>query len=75
MARDAAEMKPRLLPDDVLLPRDNSGGLGFDAYTQMWDDGGRVTGAKAHLSVSGGSDDSMEMDEEKPDSGKKSKKD
>jgi hypothetical protein len=55
MAKDAAEMKPRLMPDAALLPRDNSGGRGFDPYTAEFDDGGRVTGAKKHLSVGGGS--------------------
>lgn len=57
MARDAAEMKPRLIPDDKLLPRDDSGGPGFDPYTAEFDDGGRVTGAKSHLSVGGGKKD------------------
>lgn len=56
MAKDAAEMKPRLMPDSALLPRDNSGGPGFDPYTAEFDDGGRVTGPKKHLSVGGGKD-------------------
>ena len=57
---DAAYIKPRLMPDDALLPRDDGGGPGFMNYTQQWADGGKVTGAKAHLSVSGGSDDEEE---------------
>ena len=54
MARDAAEMTPRLMPYKALMARDNSGGPGFDPYTAEFDDGGRVTGPKAHLSVGGG---------------------
>lgn len=52
---DAATMKPRLIPDDELHGRDDSGGLYFDAYTQQFDDGGYVTGGnKPHLSVGSG---------------------
>lgn len=54
MGRDAAEISPKFVPDDQLLARDNSGGIDFDPYTQKWDDGGRVTGAKSYLSASGG---------------------
>lgn len=57
MASDAADMKPRFVPDDDLQARDNSGGPGFESHTGQFGDGGRVTGAKAHLSVSGGSED------------------
>lgn len=53
MARDAAEISPKFVPVDALLPRDNSGGLGFDPYTAEFDDGGRVTGPKAYLSAGG----------------------
>jgi hypothetical protein len=53
MARDAAEISPKFVPTEALLPRDNSGGRGFDPYTAEFDDGGRVTGAKAHLSAGG----------------------
>lgn len=63
MARDAAEIRPKFIPDDELLPRDDSGGLGFDPYTAKFGDGGRVTGAKAHLSASGGGEDREEKDE------------
>lgn len=61
--RDAAEMKPRFIPDYELLGRDDSGGIGFEPYTAEFGDGGRVTGAKAHLSVRGGEVDAMEKDE------------
>ena len=51
---DATTMKPKLIPDDALLPRDNSGGLDYEPYTMVWDDGGRITGGpKPHLSPSG----------------------
>jgi hypothetical protein len=60
---DAAYMKPRLIDDDDLLPRDDSGGLGFNPYRAQWGDGGRVTGAKAHLSVGDGSPDTEKGDE------------
>lgn len=53
MARDAADIKPKFVPTDDLMARDNSGGPGFDPYTAEFGDGGRVTGAKAHLSVGG----------------------
>lgn len=51
---DAATIKPKLVPLDNLMPRDNSGGPGFDPYTAEWDDGGRVTGPKSHLSAGKG---------------------
>lgn len=51
MARDAAEISPKFIPDDELLPRDDSGGPGFEPYTAKFGDGGRVTGPKAHLSA------------------------
>lgn len=63
MARDAAEIKPKFIPDDELLGRDDSGGTGFEPYTQKWGDGGRVTGAKSHLSATGGGSDRMSGDE------------
>ena len=63
MARDAAEMKPRLIPDAELLPRDDSGGLGYQPRTAVWGDGGKPLGAKAHLSVGGGSDDKVDGSE------------
>ena len=51
---DAAEIKPKLIPDDMLRTRDNSGGLGFTPHTGEWDDGGYVFGgAKSHLSAGG----------------------
>jgi hypothetical protein len=60
---DAAWMKPKLIPDYELEPRDDSGGPEFDSYTAEFGDGGYVTGDKAHLSVSGGRDDDMREDE------------
>ena len=63
MARDAAEIRPKFIPDFELLPRDDSGGPGFEPYTAQFGDGGRVTGAKSYLSASGGSEDSKRGDE------------
>lgn len=63
MARDAAEIRPKFIPNDELLPRDDSGGPGFEPYTAQFGDGGRVTGAKSHLSASGGGGDKMAGDE------------
>lgn len=60
---DAAYIKPRLIPDYELLPRDDSGGPEWDPYTQEFGDGGYVTGDKAHLSARGGSDDAELEDE------------
>lgn len=55
MARDAAEMKPRMIPDYHLLPRDDSGGWDYQPETAQWGMGGVVAGGdKKHLSVSGG---------------------
>lgn len=54
MARDATEIKPKFIPEDELMPRDNSGGPGFDPYSAKFGDGGRVTGPKAALSAGGG---------------------
>ena len=63
MARDAAEIKPRFVPDDELLGRDDSGGPEFTPYTARFGDGGRVTGPKAYLSASGGGEDREKGDE------------
>ncbi len=60
---DAAWIKPKLIPDDELLPRDNSGGIDFDPHTAQFGDAGYVTGAKAHLSASGGGDTESVMQE------------
>jgi len=58
---DAVNMKPKFIPNSQLHGRDDSGGLYFDAYTQMFDDGGYVYGGdKPHLSV--GSSDEMTQD-------------
>lgn len=65
---DAAYIKPKLIPDYELLPRDDSGGPEYDPYTQQFGDGGEVTGAKAHLSAKGGKEDKISGDEEDEDS-------
>lgn len=54
--RDAASIKPKFVPDDELLPRDDSGGPDFTKYTAQFGDGGEVTGSKPHLSPSGAAD-------------------
>ena len=62
---DASYIEPKLIPDDELLGRDDSGGPDWDPHTADWDDGGYVTGgAKAHLSARGGREASKEGDEE-----------
>lgn len=67
MARDAAEISPKMIPDDELLPRDNSGGIDFEnLYTAQWDDGGRVTGPKSHLSAEGGGSSKTSGDQRRP---------
>lgn len=64
---DAAYITPRFIPDYELLGRDDSGGPEFNPYNAQFGDGGFVTGAKAHLSASGGRDDGMNGDEESDD--------
>lgn len=55
MAKDAAEIKPKFVPTDHLLPRDNSGGPDYKPHTADFGDGGLVKGgAKPYLSASGG---------------------
>lgn len=58
MAKDAAEIAPKFVPADALLPRDDSGGIDFENTsknrTAEFGDGGKVTGAKSHLSANGG---------------------
>ena len=52
--RDAAYIAPKFVPDDKLLPRDNSGGMDASEFqeTAQWDDGGRIVGeGKPHLSA------------------------
>ena len=48
---DAATMKPRMVPAEDLMPRDDSGGPGFKPRSAEFGDGGKVTGPKSHLSV------------------------
>lgn len=54
---DAAEIKPKFVPTESLLPRDNSGGIDDDGleYTAQFGDGGKTTGKKSYLSAGGGS--------------------
>jgi hypothetical protein len=61
--KDAAYIKPKFVPNDELVPRDDSGGPDWDPYTMEFGDGGYVTGDKAHLSARGGSEDAEERDE------------
>jgi hypothetical protein len=61
---DAVSIKPRFIPDEALLSRDDSGGMEYEPYTAAFGDGGHVTGAKKHLSVSGGREDAVTGDEE-----------
>ncbi len=62
--KDASYIKPKMIPDYELLGRDDSGGPDYQPYTQVFGDGGKVHGAKAHLSASGGSDDPKEGSEQ-----------
>lgn len=55
--RDAAYIKPKFVPNNELLARDDSGGQDFTPYTGQFGDGGYVTGGdKSYLSASGGGD-------------------
>lgn len=63
--KDAAEIKPKFVPDYELQGRDDSGGPDFNPYTAQFDDGGHVTGGdKAHLSATGGKEAPKEGTEE-----------
>jgi hypothetical protein len=77
MARDAAEIRPKFVPDEQLLPRDNSGGIDWTPRTQKWGDGGEVLGAKSYLSASGGSEKNTDGDEQPKEKllGKRDKRD
>jgi hypothetical protein len=54
MAKDAADIKPKFVPTEALLPRDDSGGWNYQPRTAVWGDGGKPIGAKGYLSASGG---------------------
>jgi hypothetical protein len=54
MGKDAADMEPRFVPPEYLMPRDTSGGIGFDSYNGTFGDGGRVTKPKPYFNVPGG---------------------
>jgi len=62
--KDASYIKPKLVPDYELLPRDDSGGPDYQPYTAEFGDGGFVTGDKAHLSATGGTEDEDDGDEQ-----------
>lgn len=64
MGKDAAGIKPKLVPDYELLPRDDSGGPEFEPHTAAWGDGGKVTGPKGHLSATSGPEAAKTDDEE-----------
>lgn len=52
---DATTISPKLIPDESLLPRDNSGGIDFEPYTMVFGDGGKITGGpKPHLAAGAG---------------------
>lgn len=58
MGKDAADMEPKFVPDDKLLPRDDSGGPGYDPHTGQFGDGGMVKGdGKPHLGPGKGKKD------------------
>jgi len=51
---DASYIEPKFVPDDKLLPRDDSGGRGGGEFqkTTQWDGGGKIVGeSKGHLDV------------------------
>jgi hypothetical protein len=52
---DASYIEPKFVPNEFLLGRDDSGGPDYQPYTAKFGDGGKTTGAKSHLSASGGS--------------------
>lgn len=61
---DAAYIKPKLVPDYELLPRDDSGGPEWDPYSAQFGDGDYKTGVKSHLSAKGGKEDPLSGDEQ-----------
>ena len=61
---DAAYIKPKLVPNEELLARDDSGGPDYQPYTAAFGDGGFVTGEKAHLSAHDGQEDPVDGDEQ-----------
>lgn len=73
MGKDAAYIKPKLIPDYELLGRDDSGGPDYQPYTMEFGDGGFVHGEKAHLSAEGGSDDVLDGDEQDSTIGERQK--
>lgn len=55
MSKDAAEIKPKFVPNDELMARDNSGDP--NPRSAEFGDGGKVTGPKAALSAGSSSKD------------------
>lgn len=62
--KDAAYIKPKLVPNDELLARDDSGGPDYQPYTAAFGDGGFVHGEKPHLSTGAGMEDEVIGDEQ-----------
>ncbi len=60
MSKDAAGIEPKFVPNTNLMARDDSGGPEYDPYTAQFSDGDFKIGAKPHLSVSGGTADTIE---------------
>ena len=60
---DASYIKPKLIPNDELLARDDSGGPDYQPYTAAFGDGGFVVGEKPHLSTGAGEEDEPDGDE------------
>lgn len=63
--KDAAEIEPKFVPDDQLLPRDNSGGIDYEPRTAQFGGGGDIVGEKSYLSASSGTSAKDEMSERK----------
>lgn len=62
---DAAGIKPKLIPNYELMPRDDSGGPEWNPRTAEFGDGGFVMGEdeKSHLSAHGGGEHVREKTE------------
>lgn len=59
---DAAGIEPKFVPNFNLMARDDSGGPEYDTYTAAFGDGEFKVGSKPHLSVSGGTEDTVDGD-------------
>lgn len=60
--KDAAYIKPKLIPNAELMARDDSGGPDWDPHTAQFGDGGFVVGEdeKGHLSAKNGAQHEIE---------------